>query len=175
MATTCKLIAKTTLGSNAATIEFTSIPSTFTDLLVVASLRSTYNDVTSALVLRLSGVTTGYSSREIQSNGSTVGSSARSTFDSGVYAGNMCGATTTSNTFSSLEVYIPNYTGSANKSFSVTHAMESNAATGPTITALAGLLTDTNAVSAVRIYAWGSNPGDFATGCSVSLFGISKA
>lgn len=175
MATTMRLIAKTTLSASATSIEFASIPTTYTDLLFVASLRSTYSADTSALVLRLSGVTTGYSSREIQGNGSTVASTSRSTFDNGVYAGNMCGATTTSSTFSNLELYIPNYAGSTNKSFSLTHAMESNAATGPTITALAGLVTDTNAVSAIRIYPWGSNPGDFVSGCSAFLYGITKA
>ena len=43
MATTCKLIAKTTLGSDAAEIDFTSIPATYTDLYLVTSIRGTRN------------------------------------------------------------------------------------------------------------------------------------
>ena len=73
MATTMKLIAKTTLGASASNIEFTSIPDTYTDLFLVCNMRTDYSGVTD-IMLRFNGAAndTGHSSRELRGDGSTT-------------------------------------------------------------------------------------------------------
>jgi hypothetical protein len=64
-------IAKTVLSSNQAEITFSSIPSTYTDLVVLVSARSASGGSTSDNVaLRLNGSTTTYSYTFLSGNGS---------------------------------------------------------------------------------------------------------
>ena len=169
MATTCKLIAKNVLGSNTANVEFTSIPSTYTDLLVVASARTTRASNTWADVrIRYNGAAndTGLSGRYLQGNGATA---ASATVAYG-WIGDVTATTATSNTLASLEVYIPNYAGSTNKLFSSVCAHETNATTAYLV-AIAGLWSDTSAITSLKLIP----VGDFVSGSSFFLYGITKA
>ena len=174
MATTCKLIAKTTLGSAASSIEFTSIPGTYTDLLCVASARSSF---TSASVhfrvvdIRPNGATTNLSSRQLYGAGSTAGSES---FASNIYAYITNNSGTTS-TFGAIEIYIPNYAGSTNKSISVTSLAESNDASKNIMSALAGLWSSTTAISSLELNAATAAGVQFMSGSSFYLYGITKA
>jgi len=169
MATTCKLIAQTTLGSASAPVTFSSIPQTgYTDLLCVVSARSANAVGTIGMFLRFNGDTTGanYSWRRLYGTGSSTGSDTN---------GNapmiMNGDSSTANTFASIEIYIPNYAGSTNKSVSASGATENNA-TDAVIAATAGLWSNTAAITSVSLYADSSQ--NFKTGSSFFLFGISK-
>ena len=77
MAATYEPIASTTLGASAAAIEFTSIPGTYTDLVVVLQgATATAGTGTSQLYVRFNGDTgSNYSSTEVSGNGTTAGSS----------------------------------------------------------------------------------------------------
>lgn len=173
MATTCKLIAKVEVGSGgAANINFTNIPGTYTDLLVVLSQRND-NSGGSAQNIRLNmninGASTNRSWRRLESySGSVVGS------DSGTdnLAGMSPGALVTSSTFSNSEIYIPNYAGSTNKSFSVTSVVENNSATNNSIQLLAALWSSTAAITQLT-FSPGS--GNFVQSSSAYLYGITKA
>lgn len=171
MATTYELIAKTTLGSAAANIEFTSIPGTYTDLYLVTSLRSAKaTDTWDGSRIRLNGVTTSsYSYRSLSGNGSAASSLSGST--TSIFYGYTTSAGATASTFSSGEVYIPNYAGSTNKSLSTTQVHETNASTAY-IEALAALFSSTNAITSITIYADG---GNLVAGSSAFLYGITKA
>ncbi len=169
MATTCKLIAKTTLGSSATNIEFTSIPGTYTDLLLLLSLRTDRALTTDAAIIQFNGVTTGYSWREVY--GLDTGAYSQSS-TSNLRVGYTCVAEDTANTFASGEVYIPNYAGSTNKSISATGVQESNRS-GVYMSALAGLWSNTAAISSLKLLPLvGTN---FVTGSSAFLYGITKA
>lgn len=168
MATTCKLIAKTVLGSDTASIEFTSIPGTATDLYLLLSLRSTTVDTAVALTFTLNGDTTdgNYSQRNLRGNGSTVISGSTNTR----LLGYTPGASMTADTFGNNEIYIPNYAGATNKSYSTTYAVETNAATAFT-GAFAALWSNTAAITSIKLES-GTN---LKSGSSAFLYGITKA
>jgi hypothetical protein len=127
MANTYTLIASYTVGSGgAATIDFTSIPATYTDLLVKYSLRTsttagaTWYDV----YLTFNGTTTNYSGRFVYGDGSDDASGTDAT--TAIFL-RPSASTSTASTFGNGEVYIPNYTSSNNKSVSVDNVSENNA------------------------------------------------
>lgn len=163
---TFQLIETKTLGTSAAQIEFTSIPQTFTDLLIVASLRGTTALAYTLTELRFNGSTSGNSSRGLEGNGATSYSYNNSTY---IYAGAANGATTTSNTFSSHSFYVPNYAGSTNKSVSIDTGSENNATTAYA-SIQAALWSNNSAITSFTILT-----NDlFVSGSTISLYGITK-
>jgi hypothetical protein len=168
MANTYILIKGETLASSAASYTFTAIPSTFTDLLIRSSLRwngSGYGSVD----LRLNGSTTNDSSTELVAYDVTNAASSRYTTYS---FGGMSSGTDTSNTFSSNELYIPNYTGSTNKPTSLSAVTENNSSSfGTYITATANLWSNTSAVTSITLVSGTT----FQIGSSFYLYGIKNS
>jgi hypothetical protein len=167
-----KLIESKTLGADAASIEFTSIPQTFTDLLVVISARSTRTgNVGDDLTLVVNSITAGYSGRGLDANGSSASSFVE---DAGgnkfryLCVINAAGAT--ADTFSSNTIYIPNYAGATNKSFSFDNVTENNA-TFSYQRICAGLLANTAAIDSLT---FDPDNGDLVAGSTISLYGITK-
>jgi hypothetical protein len=156
-----RLIETKTLGTAAASIEFTSIPQTFTDLVVLALLRadnaSTNND--SSIVVNAAGNT----GLVLTGSGSSVAS-----YSSFFAVGS--GNSTTANTFTSISLYIPNYTSATAKSMSLDSVFENNATTGWQ-TLGAGLTTSTAAITSIRLSAASAN---YVAGSTISLYGITK-
>ena len=169
--TTCKLIAKSTLGADAASVTLGSggtIPQTYTDLLVVVSVRTSRNALADSLTMQFNGSTSNYTFRRLEGDGSSAGSNTGSVATVALINAD----TSTASTFSSLEVYIPNYAGSTNKSYSCTSALENNAATGQ-IEARANLWADTSAITSIAFTS--ANSANFRSGSSFFLYGITKA
>jgi len=168
MPNTFELIASSTVGSGgAASIDFTSIPSTFTDLVVKYSIRTTGAAVATGGFITFNGSTTGYTYRRLEGTGAAAGSqngSAR-------YAGVDTGTSATANTFSSAEVYIPNYAGSTNKSYSADSVSENNATTAYTWF-VAGLWSNTAAITSISISDDTFNLGQYST---AYLYGVKNA
>ena len=170
MATTMRLIGKVVLGSDTATITFSDIPgSGYTDLLLSMSLRTSASGSNNDCAMKFNGSTTGRSYRSLYGTGSSTGSSNGSTL---LYIGPASATTSASNTFSSFEIYIPNYAGSANKSFSCTTANEDNASLAY-IFAIAGLWSNTDAITSIDVYS--NTSANFKSGSSAFLYGITKA
>ncbi len=169
MATTCKLIAKTTLGSSASNVDFQSIPATYDDLLVVASARSA--DTTSQLTIAFNNSSADYTFRTLQGDGSSVASYTQANFGFN-NIGYLPTSASTSNTFGNLEIYIPNYAGSTNKSVSISAVQETNATTAWAYVA-AGLWSQTAAINRLTFAVYGSI--QLASGSSFFLYGIKKA
>jgi len=171
MAKTMKLIGKVTVGSGgAAYAEFTSIPGTYTDLLVTYSCRvdaAGYNNQASAV--SFNGSTSNRSSRRLEGIGS---SAASSTFASAMYSDITTGSSATANSFNSVEVYIPNYAGSTNKSYSSTHVVETNDATNNSIGCYAGLWSDTSAITSIRFTP---TSGNYVQHSAFFLYGLTRA
>ena len=163
MATTYTLIDKTTLGSTANYIEFTSIPSTYTDIVLVASLRTNRAALNDEATLQLNS--TSISGKRLYGDGSSAASDSTP---------NMLppAANATSNTFGNFAIYIPNYASTtAYKSISIDAVMENNA-TGSYSTLIAGLYSANTAVSSVKIT---SVNGSFIANSSVYLYGIKNS
>jgi hypothetical protein len=165
-----KLIAAATVGSGgAANIEFTSIPGTYTDLLVVMSARCDRNTNPGFCQITFNGATTNQSVRRLYGDGANVTSNSENNNWSYIVPG----ASQTASTFSNTLIYIPNYTGSTNKSFSVDTVSENNATTAYQII-VAGLWSVTNAITSVKLFVNADNSANFVQHTVASLYGITK-
>ena len=172
MPATYTLIASTTVGSGGtANIEFTSIPATYTDLVVLFSLRTTRSFAYDDPVVQFNSNSSNYSYTVLQGTGSAV-TSYRASSTSFIYLGECNGDTSTASTFSNQTMYIPNYTSSNNKTVSVTSSMENNAAAAYS-DAIAGLWANSAAITSLKIYsASAANLKQYST---AYLYGISNA
>ena len=171
MATTCELIAKNVLGSDTSSVSFTSIPSTYTDLVVVISARTdraSFNLDPIKLRFNAAGSDTDHSTRSLFGNGSGAFSSTSAY----AIAGWATATTATSDVFGSSECYIPNYATAVKHSFSATGITENNA-TSARIEAGAGLWDSATAVTALEFLPTAGT--NFVTGSSFYLYGITKA
>jgi hypothetical protein len=167
--TAMTLIESKTLGTAAASIEFTSIPQDATDLLVVTSLRFSI-DLTD-VSLRLNGSDSSYSMILLYGTGSAAASAANS---SGyfVWSGNANFLTSTASTFGNSQLYFPNYSGATNKSVSIEGVSENNDTTSyQTLTA--GLWANTAAITSLT-FSGGGAGGNFVAGSTISLYKITK-
>jgi hypothetical protein len=172
MATTYTLISSVTVGSGgAANIEFTSIPSTYTDLCLTVSGRMDTTTVWGVMLAYFNNDTTNanYYYRMLEGDGSAVASDNGATPKAGV----VNGGTTTANTFGNLQLYIPNYAGSNKKSFSVDSVNENNATTAFT-NFQALIWNNTSAITSIKIQpeAGGKVFTQYST---AYLYGISNA
>ena len=169
MANTFELIASSTVGSGgAASIDFTSIPSTYTDLVVKLSARtSSTGSIYEWLYIKFNSSTSGYSYRLLQGNGSSAASYNNTT----QYAGDITDGTATASTFGNYEVYIPNYAGSTNKSYSVDAVTENNGTTA-VADLVAGLLSNTAAITAINLTP---RNGSFVQYSTAYLYGVKNA
>ena len=160
-----QLIETKTLGSNAASVEFTSIPQDATDLVVLISARSDTNTGSKALYVGFNGSTSNFTTRSLVGSGSAPSSSSSSTG----YIGQNTQGGDTANTFSNVCLYVPNYAGSTNKGFSSGAVTENNAAAAWAIFT-AGLWAQTAAITSLKI----SSDSDLVTGTTISLYKITK-
>jgi hypothetical protein len=169
MATTYKLIDKNTLTSNQNSVSFTGLgaySSDYTDLAIFISGRCTISDTFRGSYISFNGSTSNFSGIYLQGAGSGTpasGSLAR-------YIGANPAATATANTFGNKWIYIPNYSSSNNKSFSVDSVAENNA-TLAFAELMAGLWSNTAAITSI---SFAHDVNDFATGSSFYLYGIKK-
>ena len=172
MATTYEAIATVTVGSGgAADITFSSIPQTYTDLLLKLSARTLAASGSnwSWVAVRLNGATTNASWRQLFGNGSTA-SSGNNT--NALLAGYATDNAVTANTFSNSETYIPNYTSSNYKSMS-NDAVTENNATSALNSFFATLWSDTAAVTSITL---AQDTGiSFAEHSTATLYGIKNS
>ena len=167
------LIATTTASTDVVSIVFSSIPQTFTDLLVVTSIRLDYGATSSSLGLFLNTAASDTSYRVLQGNGSAT-SSSNNSGQTDFYLGEVNANSSTASVFSSGQVYIPNYTGSTQKSMSSDNCSENNAATSFQ-NLNAGLCTKTAAVTSITIRGFGGGSGNIRQYSSASLYGIKNS
>jgi hypothetical protein len=168
MANTYNLISSVTVGSGGpSTIDFTSIPATYTDLVLKLSARSATTN--GDLKINFNSVTTGYTRTVVGGSGSA----AYSGFASDSWIGLIPGTSQTSNTFANTEIYIPNYAGSTYKSFLVDNVIENNA-TESYMNLIARLWSSTAAINSISLSALSSSV-TFAQYSTAYLYGISNA
>jgi hypothetical protein len=173
MATTYTLIDKSILGSSQASLTFSSIPNTYTDLLVLLSLRSSQGSVVDTPKMRFNGATDDSNLKTIRlmGNGSSASSS---TVTTALLLTRCPGASATANTFGNIQVYIPNYNSSNNKSVSIDQVSPSNDSSVDGVTSLmAGLFTTSSAISSLTVLS--DNAANFVSGSSFYLYGIKNS
>jgi hypothetical protein len=133
-----------------ASITFSSIPSTYTDLCVKISARTNRASAVDSLGFYYNGDATAarYTGRVLFGTGSTVGSTAPSPVNDETMF--IAGNTATASTFGSTELYIPNYAGSTQKSGSIDSVGETNATTAR-MNIAAVLYDQTTAITSITI------------------------
>lgn len=169
MAKNYVLLETVTVGAaGAASVTFNSIPqSGYSDLVVKVSARDTFSAVSVISQLRFNSNASGYSFRRLRGSGSAADSYSESgATDMNLYNTSV-GASATASTFSNYEIYIPNYAGSNNKSFSVDSVTENNATEAYAVF-FAGLWANTAAITSMNFVPTTL----FAQYSTFSLYGI---
>jgi len=167
-----ELITSVTVGSGGAasvTLPATgTIPATYTDLKVVISSRDSFTGGTyNELTVSVNGSPT-YARKTIYGVGSTAGSGGDST-GRFIFSNSN---TTTANTFSNCELYIPNYTSSSAKSISAESVVENNSATDNLVILTAGSISLTSAITSITFTP--NSSATLAEGSTFYLYGISN-
>jgi hypothetical protein len=163
MADTFFKISTVTVGAaGSATIAFTSIPQTYTDLCIKFSGRNVNNAYTFSIALNGTTVT---GSRRLFGTGS---GSAQSDTYNGMYT-NYSGAT--ASIFGNADIYIPSYTDSVNKCFSVNAVSEDNYSSAY-MNFGALIFSSSSAVTSISLIP---ESGNFAQYSSATLYGIKNS
>jgi len=161
MAVTYEPVSTTTLGSAAASVTFSSIPQTYTDLILIVS-----HDVTADALsgIQFNGDTaSNYSATYIWGNGTSAFSGRESNAASAFafYA-------TAANGFHSAIIQIINYSNAT--TYKTLISRENDAATEAL--AVVGLWRSTAAITSMVLLR---RSGNFATGSTFTLYGIKAA
>lgn len=173
MANTFTLLASSTVGSGGTNfIDFTSISSSYTDLLLKLSCRVSETGAVQDVGIRFNSDTgSNYAYRELVGTGASVSSGSGSGTNHNTI-GNP--SDSTASTFSNVEIYIPNYAGSSQKASSIDAVVENNTATTAVQMRLhAWKWSGTAAISTIRVYdPAGGNLLEYS---SAYLYGIVKS
>lgn len=152
-------------GSSTSSITFSSIPQTYTDLVVKVSAQSSYNGGTLDYVyIAPNSAGSSCSATRIYGNGANAYSSRTTGYC-------LMGVPTvggTANVFSNNEIYFSNYTSSNYKSFVYDTTSEYNGSIEYN-ELCAGLYSSTSAITSLNLSFGGTY---FSSGSKFSLYGI---
>lgn len=159
------IYTQTVGAGGAASVTFNNIPQVYTDLKVVASIRST--GINGTLLVQFNNDTTNsnYSMTYMWGNGS----STTSLRYSAPYFINSNRSDSTTSVFNNGEIYIPNYTSNNFKQL-ITDSVNENNGTYAEAWLLAGLWRSTSAISSIK-FSQAVDTG-FAQHSTFSLYGI---
>lgn len=166
-------LAETRLTSNTATVTFSGISQSYTDLQLVISGKLNNAAQQTGFYIWYNGVnTTTYSDTFMQGAGTAVGSGRETNNVAAITVQTPSNATSPSSIFGNAEVYIPNYANSSNfKTWLASGVTENNSNTAyQNITA--GLWRSTAAITSISVSSFGN--GDWLTSSSFTLYGISN-
>ena len=167
MPNTYTLIASNTVSTAVSSVTFSSIPSTYTDLLLKVCARTTRTANQEDLQISYNGSTANFTARLLQG----TGTSAASYTDTRFY-GSAPSASATASTFGNLEAYIPNYASANYKSASIDYVCENNA-TAAEEGLVASLWSDTAAITSIALT--GASSGNFVQYSTFYLYGIKNS
>ena len=172
--TTLNLISKQTVGAaGAASVTFSNIPQTYTDLKVVVSARVTTSATYEELTIVINGVSTNLSTRYLYAlSGTGTGSGSYASGDYRGIIGVNAGATATASTFGSSEIYITNYASTTTyKSISGDGVGENNATS--TVELIAAALNSSNS-AITQIGFISPTSANFVQYSTFTLYGVSS-
>ena len=158
------LIEHIELTTTTASIEFTSIPADYTDLYVLLSLRdsTTGDSKGNYYTIVFNNSATSTTARYLQGYSSVVTTGALNAL-AGIASTNA----STANSFANDSFYVPNYTASQAKSYSIDSSAANNAAAYQTL--VAGLWNVTDAVTSLKFTP---SSGSWLQYSSATLYGI---
>lgn len=166
MPATYEPISTTTLGANSTTITFSSIPGTYTDLVLVVVGTGTASNGK----LRMNADSaTNYSQTVLYGSGTSAISSRLSSQTSIDYWGADAGISSTIPSMSKVTFF--NYAGSTNKTVLIENPNDQNGS-GAIWTAV-GLYRSTSAITQINLIM--GSTASYKTGTTATLYGILKA
>ena len=161
-------IATQTLASAASSVTFNSIPSGYTDLVLVISARSTNSGADDSMYFQLNGDTgSNYSWTRLLGNGSSASSYRLASQTAGTFDG-LAGGGSASGTYNAMVLNFQNY---SNTSTYKTVIGRSGTAGAYTLAAV-NLWRSTSAISSIYVQP---AVGSFAVGSTFSLYGLLAA
>jgi hypothetical protein len=163
-------IQTVTTGSNVSSIDFSSVPTAYTHLILKASLRTTQSTSYDYCNMRFNDdAGSNYINKNIYQDGSTLGSAggAGLTYSSQIQTGLVYGANSTSNRFAINEIYIHNYRDSNGK----TTIAKTGAPPHGTYT-FACLWNSSSTITKISLLP---NSGFFVPLCTATLYGLSSS
>lgn len=173
MATTYKTLGTITLSSDVVSITFSSIPSSYTDLVLKVSARSDYAAIVDYLNLKFNGDSSAiYTEGRMVGYGTTGQAADRVTGQTYVQQFPINGASSTTSAYSAGEIYIPNYSGSQAKSFLATGVVEHNTTSNNQILMEGGLYDTGTAISSITMSS--ANGTVLKSGSTFFIYGIEK-
>jgi hypothetical protein len=177
MASTYQLINSSTISTATNSVTFSSIPATYTDLVLRISARATDTGQYFTPTLRFNSDTgTNYSFIFLYSYSSTTGSGSggSSSETSAKVQWSATASDATANTFGNAEFYIPAYATDKQKPMS-SYGVAATAAGSSFQATTANLWRNTGAINSIQIAAGHGTSYNFAVGSSFYLYGISNA
>jgi hypothetical protein len=162
MPRTYEPIARQVLSSTAASVTFSSIPSTYTDLVII--FNGQFDGTNRQLSMRMNGDTgSNYTRTAIGGNG-TVAESVRNANETEIFVGYM----PTANAQLTSIIHVMNYANTT--TFKTVLARSNDAAAY--VSASVGMRRNTAAVTSITLNAYN---GNFNNGSTFTLYGILKA
>jgi hypothetical protein len=152
------------LASSQASITFSSIPQTYTDLVLLVSARNTVANYYSDTVVTLNNQTSSTTKVLYGLSGSSASYTA--TDGTNLYTP---GTTATANTFGNTQIYFPNYTLTGTKSTSFESVTENNSANYIIAIGAGSVTNGTNPINTITISLAG---GSFTQYSTATLYGI---
>jgi hypothetical protein len=166
MPQTYESLATFTLGSTAGIVTFSSIPQTYTDLVLIQSARvSSAWDITA---IRVNSVTTNYSGTYLEANGSNV-TSGRGTAEIALRAGYVPGTSHTGE-WSAESYNFMNYSNATTFKSVICRTNFVGSSVGFNVQTKASLIPTTAAIT--QITTQPVNGAVWAIGSTFSLYGI---
>lgn len=168
-----QIIYRQIASGSAGQYNLNNIPQTYTDLKLVVSQRNASANLYESLAFRFDASSGSlYSNTSVYGDGSGISSNRVGGSDYLSYNGGLVvtGGNATANTFGSYEVYIPNYTSSAFKQFTIDAVTENNGANAHTDLA-AGLYRSNAPITFIQIGGYTAQPAQYT---SITLYGISR-
>lgn len=162
-------IATTTLGSASATVTFSSISGSYTDLILVCTARSATAATSDSYLMTFNGNTTAlYSRTRLLGTGSAASSANRSAATNIDFEG-LSGDTSAANTFMNAIVQLQNYSNATTNKTCLIRGNDAN----NYVLATVGLFRSTSAITSVSLAT--SSGANFMTGSTFTLYGIASA
>lgn len=177
MANTYVLINSQTLSTTASSVTFSSIPQTYTDLLLRMSAKSNSSTFAESPKVIINSITSNYNHLNIFRNASN-GVINTSNTNAGTYftmgAGAIGNAATVPNVFGNGEIYLPNYTNAQDKPM-IFQGVQTTAITtvGGVVQYGGGRVTTTEAITSLTLSL--TNGSLWLENSSFWLYGIKKS
>jgi predicted secreted protein len=162
MATTYEPIATANGTGSSATITFSSIPGTYTDIIIMGTSKGSFNDEN--INIRFNSDTgANYSWTILDGNGSSASSDRNTTSNNTYIRGGVSGTSNSANIFQ-----INNYANTTTYKTAITRANN----TGARLRAVVGLWRSTSAITSISLV---NDSGNFSTETTFTIYGIQAA